>query len=86
MAVLLSTKAQAMAAWRAALLALDPSLDIRLFPDPDDPNAIGAAVVWTAHAASITIPSSAAPQVVENLHRARQGKPLINLVDFAAGY
>jgi glyoxylate/hydroxypyruvate reductase A len=43
-------------------------------------------VVMTPHAASITIPSSAAPQVVENLHRARAGKPLINLVDFAAGY
>lgn len=43
-------------------------------------------VVMTPHAASITIPSSAAPQVVENLHRARAGRPLINLVDFAAGY
>jgi len=43
-------------------------------------------VVMTPHAASITIPSSAAPQVVENLHRARAGRPLINLVDFSAGY
>ncbi len=42
-------------------------------------------LVWP-HAASITIPSSAAPQVVENLHRARAGRPLINLVDFSAGY
>jgi hypothetical protein len=24
--------------------------------------------------------------VVENIHRARAGQPLINLVDFAAGY
>jgi glyoxylate/hydroxypyruvate reductase A len=43
-------------------------------------------VVMTPHAASITIPSSAAPQVVENLRRARAGQPLINLVDFTSGY
>ncbi len=43
-------------------------------------------VVMTPHAASITIPESAAPQVVENLRRARGGEPLINLVDFGAGY
>ena len=43
-------------------------------------------VVMTPHAASITIPASAAPQVVENLRRARAGEPLINLVDFSAGY
>jgi glyoxylate/hydroxypyruvate reductase A len=43
--------------------------------------------VWmTPHAASFTIPFSAAPQVVENIHRARDGRPLINLVDFSAGY
>ncbi|MBR0671395.1 2-hydroxyacid dehydrogenase [Neoroseomonas soli] len=43
-------------------------------------------VILTPHAASITIPSSAAPQVVENIHRARDGRPLVNLVDFSAGY
>lgn len=43
-------------------------------------------VILTPHAASITIPSSAAPQVVENIHRARAGQALINLVDFSAGY
>jgi len=43
-------------------------------------------IVLTPHAASLTIPASAAPQVVENLHRAREGRPLLNLVDFAAGY
>ena len=42
-------------------------------------------LVWP-HAASITVPSSAAPQVVDNLRRAREGRPLINLVDFSAGY
>jgi glyoxylate/hydroxypyruvate reductase A len=43
-------------------------------------------VFLTPHAASITIPSSVAPQVVENIHRLRQGQALINLVDFSAGY
>jgi glyoxylate/hydroxypyruvate reductase A len=43
-------------------------------------------LVLTPHAASITIPRSAAPQVVENIHRARQGLPLLNRVDFGAGY
>lgn len=49
MAILLSTKANAMEAWREALLAEDPTLDIRLFPDAGDPVAIEAAVVWTSH-------------------------------------
>ncbi|WP_246504188.1 2-hydroxyacid dehydrogenase [Plastoroseomonas arctica] len=43
-------------------------------------------VVMTPHAASITIPASAAPQVVENIRRARTGEPLLNLVDFSTGY
>lgn len=49
MAILLSTKAATMQMWRDALLALDPSLDIRMFPEAGDPAAIEAAVVWTAH-------------------------------------
>jgi glyoxylate/hydroxypyruvate reductase A len=49
MAVLLSTKAQAMEMWRDALLAVDPALEIRMFPDAGDPAEIEAAVVWTAH-------------------------------------
>ncbi|NGM21483.1 glyoxylate/hydroxypyruvate reductase A [Roseomonas stagni] len=49
MAVLLSTKAATMDWWRRALLAVDPTLDIRMFPDAGDPAAIEAAVVWTAH-------------------------------------
>lgn len=58
-------------------------------PEPlpaDHPFWAHPRVVMTPHAASITIPSSAAPQVVENLRRARAGLPLVNLVDFAAGY
>ncbi|MCO6418426.1 glyoxylate/hydroxypyruvate reductase A [Siccirubricoccus sp. KC 17139] len=53
---------------------------------PEHPFWRHPRVVLTPHAASITIPASAAPQVVENLHRLREGRPLINLVDFAAGY
>ena len=49
MAVLLSTKASTMEAWRDALLALDPTLEIRLFPEVGDPKDIEAAVVWTSH-------------------------------------
>ena len=49
MAILLSTKAQTMHAWRDALLAEDASLDIRLHPDAGDPADIEAAVCWTQH-------------------------------------
>ncbi len=58
-------------------------------PEPlpaDSPFWTHPKVILTPHAASITIPSSAAPQVVENIHRARAGQPLVNLVDFSAGY
>jgi glyoxylate/hydroxypyruvate reductase len=53
---------------------------------PEHPYWRHPKVVMTPHAASITIPESVAPQVVENLRRLRQGEPLIHLVDFAAGY
>jgi glyoxylate/hydroxypyruvate reductase A len=49
MAVLLSTDAEAMEGWRAALLAELPGLDIRLFPDAGDPRDIEVAVVWSTH-------------------------------------
>ena len=58
-------------------------------PEPlpeDSPFWTHPRVILTPHAASITIPSSAAPQVVENIHRACAGQPLVNLVDFSAGY
>jgi glyoxylate/hydroxypyruvate reductase A len=53
---------------------------------PDHPFWTHPRVVMTPHAASITVPSSAAPQVIDNLRRARSGRPLVNLVDFGAGY
>lgn len=49
MAVLLSTKASAMADWRDALLALKPDLDVRLFPEAGNPDEIEAAVCWSTH-------------------------------------
>ncbi|MFC7690685.1 2-hydroxyacid dehydrogenase [Paeniroseomonas aquatica] len=49
MAILLSTKSATMAAWRDALLEVDPSLEVRLFPEAGDPAEIEAAVCWTAH-------------------------------------
>ena len=49
MAILLSTKAGTMEAWRAALLAVDPSLDVRLYPDVGDVAEIEAAVCWGSH-------------------------------------
>jgi glyoxylate/hydroxypyruvate reductase A len=53
---------------------------------PEHPFWTHPKVVLTPHAASITIPRSAAPQVVENIHRARAGQAPLNLVDPAAGY
>ncbi len=43
-------------------------------------------VTITPHAASLTLPRSAAPQVAENYRRVRDGRPLLNLVDRARGY
>ncbi|WP_144184632.1 2-hydroxyacid dehydrogenase [Elioraea rosea] len=43
-------------------------------------------VILTPHAASITIPRSVAPQVIDNLARLREGRPLANVVDVSVGY
>ncbi len=64
------------------------ALDV-FVPEPlpaDHPFWAHPKVFVTPHAASFTIPSSAAPQVVENIQRLRTGRQLVNLVDFAAGY
>jgi glyoxylate/hydroxypyruvate reductase A len=65
----------------AALDVFEPEPLLREHPYWTHPR-----VVMTPHAASITIPASVAPQVVENIRRARSGQPMLNLVDFAAGY
>lgn len=43
-------------------------------------------ISMTPHIASLTNPTTAAGQVVENYHRAVKGEPLINLVDVQLGY
>ncbi len=43
-------------------------------------------VLVTPHLASVAIPRSAAEQVVENIRRVRDGRPLLNRVDPARGY
>lgn len=45
-ALLVSTKPATMQVWREELLALDPALDIRLFPDTGPVEDIAAAVTW----------------------------------------
>jgi len=53
---------------------------------PDSPFWSHPKVIVTPHAASATIPASVAPQVIENIRRARAGAPLLHQVDLAAGY
>lgn len=43
-------------------------------------------VLITPHVASLTVPSSVAPQIVENYRRLKAGEPLLNLVDLNQGY
>lgn len=43
-------------------------------------------ILVTPHIAAIGSPRTSAPQVVENLRRARAGEPLLNQVDVAIGY
>jgi glyoxylate/hydroxypyruvate reductase A len=43
-------------------------------------------VTITPHAAALTDARTAVPKIVENIERLRSGRPLLNLVDFDAGY
>jgi glyoxylate/hydroxypyruvate reductase A len=43
-------------------------------------------VTITPHCASVTLPRTAAPQIIDNLRRLRDGRKLLNRVDPAAGY
>lgn len=43
-------------------------------------------IIVTPHAASVTVPRSVAPQVVENMRRLAAGEPLLNVVDVSIGY
>lgn len=53
---------------------------------PDHPFWGHPKVLITPHIASIGDPESSAPQVVENIRRARAGEPLRNQIDRDAGY
>ncbi|BBK45080.1 glyoxylate/hydroxypyruvate reductase A [Allostella vacuolata] len=43
-------------------------------------------VILTPHAAALTNPLTATPQIVDNLRRVEAGQPLVNLVDRSRGY
>ena len=43
-------------------------------------------IIVTPHISSLTHPQAVAPQVVENYHRVKSEKPLLNLVDLERGY
>ncbi len=47
-AVLLATKPANLAMWRDALLAVDPTLEIRLWPEAGAAEDIESAVIWGA--------------------------------------
>lgn len=43
-------------------------------------------IIITPHISSLTYPKAVAPQIVENYHRLKSGKPLLNQVDIERGY
>jgi glyoxylate/hydroxypyruvate reductase A len=56
-------------------------------PLPEDhPFWTHPKVFVSPHIASLTMPETAARQVVDNIHRMRRGDALTNVVDLARGY
>jgi len=53
---------------------------------PDHPFWAHPGITVTPHVAAETRPASAAPVAAENLRRARDGRPLLHLVDRSRGY
>ena len=43
-------------------------------------------IIWTPHIAGFVDPATAADQIAENIRRARDGRPLLHVVDPARGY
>ena len=43
-------------------------------------------ITMTPHIASVTNPKAAAPQLIENIHRIKENRPLLNLVNPIQGY
>ena len=52
----------------------------------DHPYWAHPKVTVTPHIAGLCVPRLMAPQIVDNVRRARAGRPLLNLVDRARGY
>ena len=52
----------------------------------DHPYWTHPKVTVTPHIAGLCVPRLMAPQIVDNVRRARAGRPLLNLVDRARGY
>ncbi|MDX1711423.1 MAG: glyoxylate/hydroxypyruvate reductase A [Rhodovibrionaceae bacterium] len=52
----------------------------------DHPFWTHPGVFVSPHIASLTMPETAARQVVDNMHRLRRGEPLTNVVDLSRGY
>jgi glyoxylate/hydroxypyruvate reductase A len=63
-------------------------LDVfRVEPLPDNhPFWSHPKIMITPHISSITFPRAVVPQIIENYHRARKGKPLLNRVNVGNGY
>jgi glyoxylate/hydroxypyruvate reductase A len=75
---------EALASGRIAAATLDV---FRQEPLPEDhPFWAEPAILVTPHVASSGGPSTAAPQIVENIRRARAGEALLNAVDVGRGY
>jgi glyoxylate/hydroxypyruvate reductase A len=56
-------------------------------PLPDDhPFWAHRKITVTPHNAADSIPALVVPQIVENIQRLREGKPLLRLVDPETGY
>lgn len=66
----------------------DPVLDVfRIEPLPlDHPFWSHPKVIVTPHVASVTIPRTAVPVILNNIARFERGAPLTGLVDRARGY
>jgi glyoxylate/hydroxypyruvate reductase A len=76
------------------LAALDSGQLARAYLDVFDQEPLPAesplwrhpGVTITPHVAALTEPRTAVKRIAENIERLRGGEPLLNLVDFAAGY
>jgi glyoxylate/hydroxypyruvate reductase A len=52
----------------------------------DNPFWASSKIIITPHISSITDPKAVMPQIMENYHRMKSGKPLMHVVDVSRGY